>query len=655
MAIVKMNKFTLLAFESQKEKLIEEFQSFSSAQFINLQSEDFQENHEEFKGLEKENVDSKYVECDENLSKAKFALDFLKSYVPKKSGLQSLREEKEKLCLDDLKKKVNKSNWQQAYVKVREKEVKLAELETKKSSIHGEIETIEPWKGFDAPFSTLKDLKKAKYFLGTVPKQYEETIKTDLEEQFKFSYFEILNSTSQEVYLLILTHEYERKALEEQLRIIGFAPFNTKYEKSPEEILMKCQQEISKVNEEIAELIEEVKGYVNEERELELAYEYYGNLKERMLISHNFLKTDKTIVIQGWVPIKENERLNSFITKALGKDFYINFEEVKEEEIPEVPVKLTNNILSGPFESITEMYSLPRYNEIDPTPVMTPFYLLFFGMMIADVGYGLVMFIAALIAMRLFKNNESSKNFAKFFLYLSIPSIIFGGIYGSFFNDVIKIPGLINPSQDVNVILIMSIVFGVVQIFVGLGIKAFTMIKLGDPLGAFYDVGAWYMILIGVAVLLGGNALGLPPIAGTIATVVVVIAALIIIFTNGRAEETRGARIGQGLYALYGITGYIGDLVSYTRLMALGLAGGCIAGALNLLIGMLPGGIVAILIGPIVFILAHTFNLLLSMLGAYVHTARLQYVEYFSKFYEGGGKPFTPFKTLNKYIILNGK
>ena len=294
------------------------------------------------------------------------------------------------------------------------------------------------------------------------------------------------------------------------------------------------------------------------------------------------------------------------------------------------------------------MYSLPRYNEIDPTPLLAPFFLIFFGMMVADAGYGLLILIGSIVALKVFNLDDSQKQFAKFFMYLSIPTIIFGFIYGSFFGDFINLDGvkLIDPSKDVNTILVASIVFGVIQIFFGLGIKAYVLIRDGRPLDALYDVGSWVLTLVSIGVFAMGS--------GSLATIGkygMIVGMIAIVLTQGRHMKSVGGKLGQGLYALYGITGYVGDLVSYTRLMALGLAGGSIAGALNLIIGMFPT-VALIILGPVIFILAHIFNLGLSLLGGYVHTCRLEYVEYFSKFYEGGGRPFEPFKTLDKFIKI---
>lgn len=180
------------------------------------------------------------------------------------------------------------------------------------------------------------------------------------------------------------------------------------------------------------------------------------------------------------------------------------------------------------------------------------------------------------------------------------------------------------------------------------------LIKAGKPLDAFYDVGSWVITLVSLGVVLvGAFAGGVPSIVKNIAIVLMIFGMVVIVLTNGRGAGSKAAELGQGAYALYGITSYVGDLVSYTRLMALGLAGGSLAGAFNMIIGLFSSNIVAlILFGPLLFVFGHIFNLALSLLGAYVHTCRLQYVEYFGKFYEGGGRAFAPFKAEEKFINL---
>lgn len=651
MAIVRMNKFTLLAFESHKDKLLEELQKFEGVHFVNLQDEELLEKHEDLKTLRKDSLDSRYSEYEENLSKIKFSLDFLNKYIPPKSGIKALVEGKRTLSFSEINALVEKSNWQKTYMSLKEKESLLNQLHNEKSKYETEIAFLRNWENFDASFNDLKRLKMISYYIGTIAKQYGEAFKNDFEADVTAGYYETINVDNQDIYMFVLVDKENSEKVYEVLKKYGFNSLPLTYDESPRKLIQLYSSRINDIHKELEKTQSEIKNYENKLPELELAFDYFSNGLIRMKASMNFLKTENIVAIVGWNPSDLNNELEAVVKSAAADNYALTFDEVREEEIEEVPIKLKNNKMATAFESITEMYSLPLYNEIDPTPLLTPFYFAFFGMMVADAGYGIVVMIGALIALKLFKLDEKTRNFINFFYYLGISSAIFGAIYGSYFGDAIKIPGLINPGKDINTILIMSLVFGVIQIFFGLGIKGYMIVRDGKYLEAFYDVGSWVLTLVGAGLFGAGSMIGLSPFGITIAKYVMFAGMILIVATQGRAAKSFGAKLGSGLYALYGITSYIGDLVSYTRLMALGIAGGSIAGALNLLISYFPG-ISLFIIGPIFFVLAQVFNLLLSLLGAYVHTCRLQYVEFFSKFYSGGGKPFTPLKFFNKYIEL---
>ncbi|KXA10863.1 V-type ATP synthase subunit I [Clostridium perfringens] len=644
MAIVKMNKFTLLAFESEKEKLLKKIQSSSEVEFINLQDEEKVEGNEVFESLSKDDLDAETTLIEENVSKTRSALDFLKEFIAEVGGLKALKAGKESLTLDELEVKVENSNWEVVYSEVKKMERELATLENEKTKLLGEIEILEPWQSFDAPLGELNSFEKVVTFLGVISSQNLENMKNEIESEFKESYIEVISNTDQDSYVFVMTMKERAEEMDEVLKNFGFSAFQTKYKEKASVLVEEFKLKIKEIEAQKADLRGVLSNYREEKRTLELAYEYYSNILLRKEASENFLKTDRVVVIQGWVPKNDNSSLEGIIQSSVGDMYYLEFEEVKEEEVAEVPVKLHNKGPAAAFDSITEMYSLPRYDEIDPTPLLTPFYLVFFGMMVADLGYGLVLFAGSLLAMKLLNLDEAQEKFAKFFMYLSIATTVAGAVFGTAFGFELPF-GLINPSRDTNLLLILSVGFGVIQIFFGLFIKAYMLIRDKQYLYALFDVGSWIMLLIGLPMIFFDGPISL------VGKVLAIVGSILIILTQGRDEETKGAQIGQGLYALYGITGYVGDLVSYTRLMALGIAGGSIAAALNLIIGMFPG-IAVIIVGPLFFIAAHTFNMLLSLLGAYVHTARLQYVEYFSKFYEGGGKAFTPFRTINKFITI---
>lgn len=648
MAIVKMNKFTLLTFESKKQKLLREIQGLSNVEFINLQDDEFLEKYEELKSLAKDDIDLEYSKYEENLSKAKFALEFLKKYVPKKSGLKSLQEEKLTLTLDELDEKVKASKWEESYNKAKEKEAELANLDSNITKLQAEIDTLIPWQDLDVAFSEIKDLKNTSYFLGTIAKSYEDT----LLEELSNAYVEIISRSSNDINILILSNKEDSENVSEVLRGVGFSAFKTEHKDVPMKLILEFKHQIEELQSKKFFIEEEIASFEEDLKKLELAYDYFVSKVERVKVSTNFLKTKNICAIQGWIAQEDNEELKSICSNTLKNDYYIEFEDVKEDEIDDVPIKLKNGELVSAFESVTGMYSYPKYNQIDPTPLLAPFYLIFFGMMVADVGYGLLVLIGAALALKFLKLDEGKKDFAKFFLYLSFPTIFFGAIYGSFFGDIITLPTqIIDTNKDVMTIVILSLALGVIQIFFGLFIKVYSLIRIGKVKDALLDPGSWIITLLSIGGIAAVKFLKLPNILGNIFIGTAIIGAILIVIGGGREEKSTGAKIGQGLYSLYGITGYVGDLVSYTRLMALGLAGGSIAGALNLLIHTLPG-VAAIVIGPILFVLFHIFNLGLSLLGAYVHTARLQYVEYFGKFYEGGGRPFKAFKVSEKYIKI---
>ncbi|WP_297520368.1 V-type ATP synthase subunit I [uncultured Clostridium sp.] len=649
MAIVKMNKFTLLTFESEKEKLLEKLQGNSEVEFINLQDQNVIEENEVLATLKKSDIDSETLIIEENVSKTKSALAFLKKYVASTGGLKALREGKQSLTLEELESNVMNSNWETVYSKVKEVEIELASLENEKTKLESELEILKPVATLDAPLGELKSTKSTTMFLGSISKQSKEAFINELNKEIPDLYMETVSENNQDTYIFMVVLNKDAELLDDLTKKFGYSAFQSKQTRIPSEVINDFTGTIKEIDSKKLEIKKMLSGFTKEKDILELSHEYYQNSLMRKEVNKNFLNTENTMIIQGWIPTKENSNLETLVKEVSEENYYIAFEAVEEKEIASVPIKLENKGPAAAFDSITEMYSLPMYDEIDPTPYLTPFYMIFFGIMVADFGYGLVLFIGSILALNFLNLEKSKRDFVKFFMWLSLATCVSGLIFGTAFGiDLEKTLGIgiINPGRDTNTLLMLSVGLGVIQILFGLFVKAYMLIRNKQYLFAFFDVGSWLMLLSGLAMLLTDGFLK------TIGIALAIAGSVIIVLTQGRAEKTMGAKLGQGAYALYGVTNYVGDLVSYTRLMALGIAGGSIAAALNLIIGMMPEGIGSILIAPVIFILAHVFNMGLSLLGAYVHTARLQYVEFFSKFYEGGGRPFSPFKTVDNFISL---
>ncbi|NFI08281.1 V-type ATP synthase subunit I [Clostridium botulinum] len=650
MGIAKMKKFTLLALESHKESLFEAMQKFQEVQFVNLQ----EEKSEKLEFMQNDSQSELVSDLEGKQAKLKFCLDILERYVQKEKGLKALMKGKKFMDYNELKNLGQNIEWMSIYNTLREKDTKLSALKNEISKPKGEIKALEPWINFDEKISKAKFNTSTSY-LGVLPLNYKDEFRETFDSEIPVSYVETIGENKDGVYLFVVFHNDYFKEASEVLKRYGFSKIAFNYDDSPKETIKALEEEIKSIKKEEIKTIEGIKVFTNKLEDLQIAYEYISLQVDREKASMNILKTDRIVAMEGWVPEESMEELEGLIRQSEDKLYYIEFNDPLDEEEEKVPIMLKNNKIVEPFESITAMYSLPKYKEIDPTPALVPFYLIFFGMMLSDAGYGLVMLICTLLALKTIPMEKATKQMIKLLYYLSYPTIVWGALYGSYFGGIINIPAIwVKPEDSVSSILIISIVFGIIHLYTGLGVKAYMLIRNKRYKDAFYDVGLWYITLTTAIIIVAanfGNITALNPYTNSCKYIMY--AGMVgLVLTQGRENKTIGAKLGAGLYGLYGITSYVGDIVSYSRLMALGLATGFIGGAFNLMISLLGNGVKAWVFGTLIFVIGHVFNLLINALGAYVHTCRLQYVEYFGKFYEGGGKPFTPFKPNNKYINI---
>lgn len=474
-------------------------------------------------------------------------------------------------------------------------------------------------------------------------------------------YFEELYYSKNHVYYSLIFLKENEEEIGELLNRFSFEQINYPYDVVPSEAYENTKKELTKLVDEEKTIKKELGGYRDHLEELYLAEEMIYALIYREQAKEHVLNTHYFCLIQGWVPKEEKNNFMSAVNEAIPEtEVYLTFEQPTLEEIQkDIPIKLKNNKVVAPFEMLTEMYSLPKYDEIDPTPAMTPFYMVFFGMMVADLGYGLLMLLATVVVRKAIVLPRGMKRFADFFFILSFPTIVWGIIYGSFFGADfpktlfgINLPfPILSTTEDVITILLLSVAFGFIQLMTGLIINGIELTKRKQYLASIGDSFAWQGLLIGLlTAVLGVTVMKNDGflIAGIAAAV---ISALSIVAVPVIQAKSKAKGVAKGLYELYNLTGYIGDLVSYTRLMALGISGGSIAAAFNMLVAFMPP-VARFTVGILLIIALHMLNLFLSLLGAYVHGARLQYVEFFGKFYTGGGRAFQPLKTEEKYLNI---
>ena len=636
MAIVKMKKFKLFALEKDRKSLLKELQKFSYVHFVKTKEDD-----ESLKEIEL-NQDMTIIK--EKSQKVKWMLNYFSKLFPKETKKEIDESSIKETLFVLLEQQASKYDFSNDYENLANIS---GEIDSNKEEI-ANLETyrkeLSKWLNIKESLGNLKAFKTAKFFLGTVAKKNFEPLKDKL-RNFEHTYIEEISDESSQINIMLLTSNTEEKELKNELKTYSFTETNFDFDTSFTEEYEKTknrEEELKKANEKLKEKVEKLLKLIPK---LLIQKEYLDNALMRETVVSNFKATDTVNVIEGYIPLDMEEEFKKIVNKNSNKSNYLEITEVDKDD-EEVPILLKNSGITGLFASITQMYALPKYNEIDPTAILSIFYWIFFGMMVADFAYGLILFILSGLALMIGKFDENKRKFLKFFFALSFSTMIWGLLYGSAFGDLIKLPTqVLDSSKDFMSIFILSIIFGAIHLVIALGIKAYILIKNGHFMDVIYDVFLWYLTLTSLIILLLAGRFGLSEFTKNIFIACAVIGMLGIVVFGARDAKTLVGRIGGGLYSLYGITSYIGDFVSYLRLMALGLAGGFIASAINIIVKMLVSkGILGIILGVVVFTLGQSFNIFLSFLSSYVHTSRLMYVEFFSKFYEGGGKAFKKFR-----------
>ena len=635
MAIVNMKKFKLFIFDGDRAKLIDKFQKFN---YVHIDESRFDADFSE-DDFTRPRSSEDLIEIDDKIKRSKEDIDLLLQFKEKENPLKAMKEGVEDISLEELAARALAFPFEKIDGEIKA----LVEAKDKNNSkiqnIDSKIGELKPWEDLSSSLDGLNNMGSVNIYTGTVSSNHagefeSEFIKNDL------AYLDRVSKDKNFYYYLMIVENSVDEKIKSLFSSYGFTPINIKADGKVKDKIESYERDKEFLYEKNKNIEEDLKTYLKYLEDFKFSYEFYRNEKIKIMSERKFLKTTELDLIEGYVPSDKLEGFENEVKKVCGENYYLNAEDANRDS-EKVPILLKNNSFVSPFELMTEMYSMPRYNEIDPTPFFAPFYFIFAGIMVGDFGYGLLVFLGTLFALKKFKLTEKKRRFIKFFNYLSISTIIFGLVFGSFFGGIIELPALIDPAEDSTLLVILSLILGGIHIFFALGIKAYMNIRDGKPKDALYDVGFWYMAVLGAIGFILSKFLPQVAAFGKVFLVVMVLGMIGIVATGGREEKSTGAKIGWGIYSLYGISSYLGDFVSYLRLMALVLSGSFLGLAINMIAGMLfESNILGKLFAIVIFVVFQLFNAFLSYLSAYVHTARLTYVEMFNKFYEGGGIPF---------------
>ena len=574
------------------------------------------------------------------------ALETLKHYETKKGGLFAARPEKTIGELFSDEAYAAALDTAQAVLDAQDARSRLA---AEKSRLTAVRESFVPWQQLPLPLETL-GTQHTRILLGTVPAQTDlEALRAKVFEAADEVQLEQISADQQSLYLLVFVHKCAAEAVGAALREAGFAltTFDGVQGTAAENI-RRTDEAIAACEQQDAEKLAELTALAAQKPALQLAFDRCTQEISKAQAADRLVHSEKTFCLGGWVPCEDVGKL-----EALLSGFCCAWEltDPAPEEYPDVPVKLKNNKLTWPLNMVTEMYSLPAYDGVDPNPLMAPFFILFYGIMMADMGYGLLMILASIIITKKSRPKGTSGQMFGLMFSCGISTFLMGALTGGFFGDFLPqlvgiidpdttfkaLPSLFTPLDDTITILVGAMALGFVQIVTGMAISFVEKIKKGQIMDAIWEELTWWVVFAGIACM----ALG-------VTNIVLYVGLAMVVVGSGWSAKGFGK-----VTAIFGsvynhVTGYFGDILSYSRLMTLMLAGSVIASVFNTL-GAIPGNVVFFLL---VSVAGNGLNFALNLLSCYVHDLRLQCLEYFGKFYQDGGKPFEPLAINTKYVDI---
>ena len=656
MAILKMKRLRLMIARSQKDELLRALIRLGCVQFSELE--------EELPAADSlRRAESDTLSLRSDLAALLRAVDLLGKYAPEKKPMLSAMPEVDGETL------LESGSLSEALAlagEISAADERIRRIGSEESRERAVIESLVPWLELDLPLD-VDGTERSSVLLGSVPikvplDKVREAIEAVTEESELFE----VSADKKASYMMIVCAKESLGDIQEALRECDFtAQSFTGLSSSAKQCTAQCNAALEKLAREKAACEASIVEKAERRDELKLAAD---RLDAKLAMSEAgdlALTTEDVVVMQGWVPAEKEAALEELLS---GYDCAWECEDPPEEDYPQVPVSLKNNKITNALNMVTEMYSLPAYGTVDPNPLMAPFFILFYGLMMADIGYGLIMIAAALVAMKKLKPRGGSLAFCQLLLYGGIATAAMGVLTGAFFSDIpyqlvhlfnpkSTWPGLwhlFSPEYDSELVLYGSLVLGMLHLNTGMVVSAVQKVKNGDKAGAIFEEGSLWILLVGALLMATDMLLVKNSVLHYAAIAVLAVGGVMLLFGAGRNAKGFG-KVTAAFGCIYNTaTGWFGDVLSYSRIMALMLAGGVVGKVFNT-VAIMPAQSGGVNVGTmlafvVIFVLGHAINFALNLLGCYVHDLRLQCLEFFGKFYADGGKPFRPLKFGGKFV-----
>ena len=594
---------------------------------------------------------ARVAEAKSELAELKQALSVLRRQAPQKEGLLTPRQvvrERDLLDHGAMAAALEKARTVNDHAKAA------GQCSARETRLNAELQSLRPWEACDLPLNEA-GTRCVAVLLGTVPSAVDfDAMAGAVSEAAEASQVTLLSADGQQQCLEVLVHRSQEGAALEALRSYGFSlPQFKDASGTARDNVRRLEEEMEAVRAQRQAELDAIRAMGPETGALKLCVDQVQQVLATEETKERILAGGSILCLSGWVDEPHVPALEQALRAF---DCAWELTDPAPEEYPKVPVKLQNGPLTRCMNMVTEMYALPVYGTVDPNPLMAPFFILFYGIMMADMGYGLLMVLGAVFMIKKMRARGGMRNFAELLFYCGISTFVIGALTGGFFGDFLPqlaaiinpettftaLPALFTPLEDTMAILVGSLVLGFIQIITGQVVSFVKKARDGHLWDGVWDEGPWWMIYLGVglAVLGVGNVAGYP--------VALIVGILMLAYGSTRNSKGIG-KVGAFVGAVYnGATGIFGDVLSYARLMALMLSGSIIASVFNTL-GAITGNVITFVL---IAMVGNALNFALNLLGCYVHDLRLQCLEFFKTFYQDGGKPFRPLAINTKYVDI---